>query len=220
MAKLYYGNGTCTIEGNARGVEISYRGNIEIEDKTPDGFAINANNQRILIFPFGGGTLSNLFDYVGNLEILSVVVANEQSEREPCTIHKVMDYSELLTSKAEDLTTKSEDLSAGYGYGRNVSKTSLKQPIIPNQHTSDKTSKYAPKLFFEDGKQYFGAFHIHLKDKAVMTGSEHSEDSQDLYFKQFKNGKFINKPIPTRNFRRETIRARKIKLRNKRASRK
>ena len=35
MAKLYYGGGKCSIEGNnIRGVEIRYTGAIEIEDKT------------------------------------------------------------------------------------------------------------------------------------------------------------------------------------------
>ena len=42
VAKLYYGNSSCTIEGSAdiRGVEIRYRGAIEIDDKTSDAFVI------------------------------------------------------------------------------------------------------------------------------------------------------------------------------------
>ena len=43
MAKLYYGEdkrlGFCNIEGSdIRGIEIRYRGSIEIEKKTPDSF--------------------------------------------------------------------------------------------------------------------------------------------------------------------------------------
>ena len=34
MTTLFYGNGVCTIEGNASGVEIHYEGAIEIDDKT------------------------------------------------------------------------------------------------------------------------------------------------------------------------------------------
>jgi len=218
MAKLYYGNGTVTIEGKARGVEITYRGSIEIEDKTSDSFVLNANNRRILIFPVGVGMLSDLFNYEGELRILSVIVANDQAEREPCTIHKVVDFSEFLNTKAEDLTVKSEDLSSGYGYAR-VGKTSLKQPIIPNQHTSQRSGLYTPKLFFKDGTPYFGSFHIHLKDKATMTGGEHTEDSQELYIKQYKNGKIIDKPVPTRNLPIPRMRRKKIKLRNKKVGR-
>ena len=52
MATLYYGNGSCTIEGvDIRGVQISYSGRIKITDKSPDGFALAHQNNRIMIFP-------------------------------------------------------------------------------------------------------------------------------------------------------------------------
>jgi len=41
---------------------------------------------------------------------------------------------------------------------------------------------------------YNGYYHIHLKDNSAMTGREHSEDSQDLYFnhgKPTKNPKLV-----------------------------
>ena len=141
MAKLYYGNGQCTIEGNAYGIEINYKGTINIEDKTSEGFALISNERRIIIFPtgiVGEVVLNELFDYTGQLKILSIIVSNEQGEREYCTIHKVMDYAELLNTKAEDLTTNSEDLSSGYSSEKGLNKTAIaKQKIIPNIHTSD-----------------------------------------------------------------------------------
>ena len=75
MATLYYGNGTVTIEGNdVRGVQLIYRGSVTIEDKTSDSFAIAHQNNGIMIFPIGEGTLTNLFDYKGELKIISVIV--------------------------------------------------------------------------------------------------------------------------------------------------
>ena len=82
MASLYYGSGTCTIEGtNIRGVQIKYRGRISIEDKTSSAFITIQRNNGIMIFPnvrrtsqhsayVAGGsieeeTLNELFDYVG-----------------------------------------------------------------------------------------------------------------------------------------------------------
>ena len=52
MANLFYGNGTCTIEGanNIKGVQIFYKGSIEIEDATPSGYEIVANGRQIIIF--------------------------------------------------------------------------------------------------------------------------------------------------------------------------
>ena len=64
MAKLYYGGGNCSIEGSEiRGVQIRYKGAIEIEDKTSDSIVISHQGNGILIFPIGEGTLNELFDY-------------------------------------------------------------------------------------------------------------------------------------------------------------
>ena len=113
MAKLYYGNGECSIEGSdIRGVEIRYRGAIKIDDKTSDAFVINHQKNGIMIFPIGEGVLNELFSYTGEFRILSVIVANTDAKKVPTSIHRVMDYTELLTTNAEDMTTKSEDLSA------------------------------------------------------------------------------------------------------------
>ena len=189
MAKLYYGGGKCTIEGNVRGVHIKFRGNVVIEDKTSDSFAIVQQKNGIMIFPIGKGTLNELFDYVGEFRILSAQSANEQGEKEPTTIHRVMDYTELLNTKSEDMTTKSEDLSSTYTSGRKVAKTVLKQPYIPNLNTST----HNVDLYFEDGTEYHGDYHIHLADNAAMTGNGHGGDSQDLYY--MSRGKLI----PTKN---------------------
>ena len=189
MAKLYYGDGKCTIEGNVRGVHIKYRGAIKISDRTSDSFVIVQQNNGIMIFPIGKGTLNELFDYVGELKILSAQSANEQGEKDPTTIHRVMDYTELLHTKAEDMTTKSEDLSSTHVSGSKVSKTSLNQPYINNLNTST----HNVELYFKNGDKYDGYFHIHLADNAAMTESEHTEDSQDLYYMS------RSKLIPTKN---------------------
>ena len=179
MAKLYYGNGECTIEGSdIRGVEIRYRGAIKIDDKTSDAFVINHQKNGIMIFPIGEGTLNELFSYTGELKILSVIVADADAKKVPTSIHRVMDYTELLTTNAEDMTTKSEDLSATYVSGHRVSRTTLNQPNLNNQSTSE----YDGELYLKDGTQYHGDFHVHLSNNAAMTGKEHTRDSQDLYY--------------------------------------
>ena len=185
MAKLYYGGGSTTIEGSdsgVRGVEIRYRGAIEIEDKTSDSFAIAHQNNGIMIFPVGKGVLNDLFDYTGEFKIISVMVADNNGEKAPTTIHRVMDYTALLNTKIEDMTTKSEDLSSTHVSGREVAKTILKQPHINNLHTSTNNSE----LYLQDGTKYDGYFHIHLADNNAMSGREHTEKSQDLYYNHGK----------------------------------
>ena len=216
MAKLYYGNGECSIEGSdIRGVEIRYRGAIKIDDKTSDAFVINHQKNGIMIFPIGEGVLNELFSYTGEFRILSVIVADTDAKKVPTSIHRVMDYTELLTTNAEDMTTKSEDLSATYVSGYKVAKTSLKQPNLNNQHTSNQNGE----LYLEGGTLYDGDFHIHLSDNAAMTGREHTEDSQDLYFnngKPTKNPSLV--PYATIKYnRKQKLKKRKQKaLRNRR----
>ena len=202
MNKLYYGNGSCTIVGsNIRIVTIRFRGAIEIDDKTSDPFVITSQKDGIMIFPLGEGELNDLFDYVGEFKIISVKVINSNIEKVPTTIHRVMDYTELLNTNAEDMTTKSEDLSSTHVSGRRVTKTILKQPTLNNRHTS----KHNTELYLQDGTKYDGYYHIHLADNASMTGIEHTEDSLDLYY---NNGR------PTKN--PSLIPYRAVEQRNKR----
>ena len=192
MAKLYYGNGECTIEGSEiRGVEIRYRGYIKTEKTANDNFVMLHRNNAIMLFPLGEGYLNELFNYNGTLKILSVIVADNNGERVACKIKRVMDYSELIDSTAETMTTLSEDLSAGHISSKKIVET---PQIIENLQTKDKA-----QFFLQDGSIYEGAYHIHLKDSSCMTGSVHGENSQDLYFKQVRYGKIIDKLIPTKN---------------------
>ena len=145
---------------------------------------------------------------MGEFKILSVGVAGN-GEKIPTTIHRVMDYTELLNTNSEDMTTKSEDLSSTYISGKKVPTTVLKQPHLNNLHTSI----HRTELYLEDGTLYEAYFHIHLSDNNAMTGGEHTEDSQDLYFnhgKPTKNPKLIPYGVIEQN---KKARRRKIKNR-------
>ena len=109
MITLYYGNGECSIEGakNIKGVQIFYKGAVEIEDNTPDGYEIIANDKQIIIFSISSSlSLNNLFAYTGTFQIVSVIIADENAEKVSVSIQKVMDYSELINTNAEDMTFK------------------------------------------------------------------------------------------------------------------
>tara|TARA_Y100000310_G_C20643842_1_gene795477 strand:+ start:384 stop:1022 length:639 start_codon:yes stop_codon:yes gene_type:complete len=179
MSKLYYGNGSVSIDSGGteiRGLEITYRGKITIFDQTSDNFAIIANNNRIIIFPSGEGSLSDLFKYVGEIKIMSVIVADNNAKKVPTTIHRVMDYAELLASNAEDMTEiVSEDLKAGYLQRYKVKQTAINKKIIPNLNTSSHDGD-----LYLGSKIYTGDFHVHIDTNTPMTGGTHTEDSQHL----------------------------------------
>ena len=186
MAKLYYGSGNCGIDGEGTeimGVEIRYSGAISITDKTPEHFTIMTGADGILIIPITNINmefstfLSNLFDYEGRFEIKSILVAGIGGAKVQTSINKVMDYSELLTTNAEDMDTVSEDISAGYISGkRKITKTVIDKSTIDRLHTND----YDITLFNEDGDVYNGEFHVH-KNGTAMSGAIHTEESQVLY---------------------------------------
>ena len=115
MGKLYYGSGECTLENSSiRAVLIRYIGSIKILDKTSNSFMLKQKNNKIMIFPIGKGFLDELFEYSGSLNITSVSAINSNHERINIVAKKVMDFAELLNTKAEDLTTVSEKLNSSY----------------------------------------------------------------------------------------------------------
>ena len=108
-----------------------------------------------------------------------------------------MDYSEILTSTAETMTTKAEDLKSGHTSLRKIKE---KPQIIENLHTSSQTPPFrlpAP-LYLSDGSVYEGAYHIHVLYAAFMTGGVYDKNSQDLYTKKVKDGEIIDELVPTR----------------------
>ena len=196
MTKIYYGNGSCSIEGiDLVAIDIHYQGNIEINDKTSSSFILNATSSRIIICPIGQGTLNDLFDYVGEIRIVSVLVSDVNGNKVHTIIKKVMDFSELLNTNSEDMTTNSEDLNSTYRYNYKVPKTILKQSIVPNLNTLNHNGS----LYLKDGSNYNGKFHVHLNDGMAMSGSEHTLDSQELYYYPIKNGISSAKLISTKN---------------------
>ena len=126
MAILYYGGGDCTVEGNISSLIIRYRGNILIDSKLPDSYTIELKEGKLIINPSTRlHNLNDLFTYLGEFRVLSVTGNNLEGESEPISIKRVMDYSELLDTNAEDLTVKSEDLKVTYMQGRRFRKTAI-----------------------------------------------------------------------------------------------
>ena len=186
MAKLYYGSGNCSIEGEGTqimGVEIRYTGAISITDKTPENFTIMTGADGILIIPITNMNmefndyLNDLFDYEGEFKIKNIIIVNSDGNQVRTSINKVMDYAELIGSKAEDMTTLSEDLSAGYDSdGKKFDKTKININEINNLNTNN----YNIDLYDGNRNEYNGDFHIH-KNGRIMSDAIHTDNSQLLY---------------------------------------
>ena len=177
MDKLYYGSGNCSTDATGVvGIELRYRGAIEITDKTSDNYNIIANDRKIIIFPLGAvEPLGELFEYTGDINIISVIASDPDGNKVNVAIKKVFDYPELIRSNPEDMTEiTSENMKAGYQHKSRVSKTILDKKTIINQHSKG-------GLYLKDGSEYTGAYHIHKESLKSMTGAKHTEHSEDLY---------------------------------------
>ena len=126
MATLYYGGGDCSVQGNVSSLAIYYQGAIVIKSKLPDGYNIITGNGKLNISTTGRTqNLNDLFSYIGYFKIKSVTANNLEGDKEPVSISRVMDFTELLNSKVEDLTVKTEDMKVTYKVGRTFRKTSV-----------------------------------------------------------------------------------------------
>ena len=189
--KLYYGNGNCEVDATeawACIVEVKYP--LEIEDVSPYEYCLQIVNSNIIVFKFreGNAKLKELFKYQGDMVVVRSHVVAVDGIQATCSLNKVMDYSELL-GKAEDITTNSEHLSGGSRYGKQVDKMKLINPIIPDLKTIE------GQYFLENGAPYNGMHHVHQDTGHRMSGSDHTKDSQYLYFKEEVGGKLVDKLI-------------------------
>ena len=126
MTTFYYGGGDCNIEGNVGSLIINYRGNIIIDSKLPDNYTITLEKGQLIIDPISEAqSLNELFKYAGEFRVNSVSAKDVSGEKTYPTLTRVMDYAELIYSKAEDLTVKSEDLKVTYKQGRTFTKTRI-----------------------------------------------------------------------------------------------
>ena len=188
MAKIFYGNGECEVQGeDIIYCELRVKYPIEIDDKSPDDFIIKAQNNKIIIakfFPNKDTQLKSMFNYTGELNIIRATVINKNREIEHPVIKRVMDYTELLTSNSEDMTTLSENLKSTHTHGRRILKMKLLQPYIENMTTVGEGVDF----YLEDGSTYSGYFHISHEDGKYYTGAKHTEESVNLYFKDDYKG--------------------------------
>ena len=176
------------MQGNIIALQIKYRGAIHITDNTPDSYVITANNNKIILFPIGQQIeLTDLFDYVGEFRVLSVLGVTPDKKLVNVIVNKQIHHPEYMNSKPEDMTLLSEEMNADYVYEKRVSNTKVDNKIIKNLKSNG-------QLYLEDGSPYSGAYHIMDTGKA-MTGSDHTKDSQGLYIKKIKSNKIKSSKI-------------------------
>ena len=183
---IYHGKGTCTIDApNVMMVLIRYKGRIKILDKTQSNCHILAGKDKVIIFSTQKTQkLNHLFDYEGELNILSVEVINYEKERILCGINHICDIINKIETNIDEISETYSSLNSTYTYKGKQATTQLDINIVEGLHTDKQFLK-------RDGSVYFGSYHIHtFPVLKIMTGSSHNENSEDLYIKR-KDGQMV-----------------------------
>tara|TARA_Y100000310_G_scaffold315022_1_gene365103 strand:- start:1303 stop:1920 length:618 start_codon:yes stop_codon:yes gene_type:complete len=166
-------HGHCAINCNDwKIIQIFYHGAVRLINQMWSGSYIfkAASRHTIGIVeysppPFDQANLE-LFRYEGEFKITSARAVDSMGVAIDINVVPYLDYSELLNTNAEDLTTKSEDLKYGYQLGRKFRKTKLLNPAVM---TSMNTSDFKRDLYL-DNELYKGDIDIYT-DGTIMTKS-------------------------------------------------
>ena len=173
------------MQGNIITLQIIYNGAIHITNKTQESHMIVASNKKIIMLPVARMVaLTDLFDYVGELKIVSAKGVTPDNKPVSVTPVRQLHHPEYMNSNAEDMTLLSEEMNADYIYRHRVKKTKVDNNVIKNQQSKG-------NFYLQDGLPYIGAYHIHTETGKAMTGGVHTEDSQDLYIKKIKSGLIV-----------------------------
>ena len=172
-----YGNGQVLFDGTSQAFEMRYRGTIRITN-SPDNLFLSANENKIIGFMLDGTDMpQELFNYVGELRVVSCKSAQgDVMEREKITLQGV-DYWELDKEKWEDDGSLwgTGDKTYLVGGKQRFNKRTI---VVNNNIKTQSEGQYK----YADGSPVPANTFIHIHGNgAAMTGAIHNKDSVNIY---------------------------------------
>ena len=175
---ITYGNGQVLFDGDSQGFEMRYRGAIRITN-SPDNLFLSASENKIIGVMLDGTDMpQELFNYVGELRVVSCKsVQGNALEREIINVQGV-DYWELDSQRWEDDASLWGTSNGTYlkGSRQRFNKHSI---VVNNNIKTESEGQYQ----YQDGTPVPAneLIHIHGGDSVVMTGGVHTKDSVQIY---------------------------------------
>ena len=78
-------NGICSLEADVgvMGIQLEFRGKVEITPELPEGWILQGNSSRMIMFTLQANPIQNqtLFTYTGSIDILKAIVSNDKGEQ-------------------------------------------------------------------------------------------------------------------------------------------
>ena len=174
---ITYGSGEVLFDGSAKGFQMRYKGSIRITD-SPDNLFLSANKNKIMGIMLDGSDMpQELFNYVGELRVLSCKTAqNDTMERERIRLQGV-DYWELDNEKWEDDGSLWGTRNGTYLIG-SKQRFNKKRIVVNNNIRVQSEGQYQ----YGDGAPVAANELIHIhSDGTTMTGGVHTKDSVQIY---------------------------------------
>jgi hypothetical protein len=174
---ITYENGEVLFDGSAQGFEMRYKGSIRITS-SPDNLFLSANKNKIIGVMLDGTDMpQELFNYVGELRVLSCKTAQGGAmERERITLQGV-DYWELDREKWEDDGSLWGTRDGTYLIG-SKQRFNKSRIVVNNNIKTQSDGQYV----YSDGSPVSANELIHImNDGTAMTGGVHTKDSVQIY---------------------------------------
>ena len=180
--KLNYGGNKIYLSGagsyNIVALDIEYRGSADLVATFPSDCLVRHSNSKMIIVNWSTGSLSELFDYTGNIVLLSCKAATSDSNLINISINKIKTGEWELQgatwdssdSKPDRIREKAPKVSGNVG-SLNIIQNNL-------------STKHGEEWVLSDKKTpYSGSYHVHSTSGQSMTGKTHTDSSENIYLK-------------------------------------
>tara|TARA_R110002167_G_scaffold840_2_gene3610 strand:+ start:8565 stop:9125 length:561 start_codon:yes stop_codon:yes gene_type:complete len=111
-ATVFCGDGICSLDTDQEimGIELIFKGNAEITPELPKGWIMQSNANKMIMFTLQNVPIqkTQLFSYIGSVEITHIIIANKDAKKVVCNLTKIKPIW-FAQSSALDIETNTWD---------------------------------------------------------------------------------------------------------------
>ena len=173
-------------EVNCCAIEITFKGKFIGESKLSDDWYVATSRKKIICISFNGNqNVNELFVFDGAFTIRGIKLITEDLVEIPCASQKLdIDHFGRGTAVFDSAQSYFSDYSSDHRAINTIDNIDIyKNNLFTKQD----------EFYFENGENYFGAYHQHSNSQA-MTEAEHNSDSVNIYRKDQDNKLYKPKP--------------------------
>jgi len=171
---------------NCSAIELKFKGKFIGESQLSDDWYVGTGKTKIICISFSGNhDVSELFTFQGNFLIIGIKIMTQELEEISCDYQKLdIDYFNRLGEKFDSAGSYFADYNSEHEAIKTIDDTDIyKNNLFTKQD----------EFYYENGENYFGAYHQHSNGQA-MSESSHTVDSVQIFRKDQNNKLYKPKP--------------------------